>query len=206
MLDGELREMKMFVAAIRTRVTHVVLLSLFCLGLLGCIAEPAKRDPLKQKVTVTLTQPNMPISANTPLSWYSDVISVRDSKAPRQPANRLGREFAKVAIADQLQAKGYRVTQKSTRYQLISLMALGDDEATTYAKSVFKVYPALVGVSKEYPKGTMALAIVDSKLERAVWRSSVEAFVDPSVEASEKQARIRHLVSDLLKHLPDAQS
>lgn len=193
-------------AAIRRCFSPVIFLSVCSLGLLGCIAEPAKRDPLKQKVTVTLTQPNMPVTGETPLSWYSDVIGVRDSEAPRQPTNGLGREFAKMAIADQLQAKGYQLTQESTRYQLISLMVLGDGEVTTYAKSIFKVYPTLVGASKEYPKGTIALAIVDTKLERAVWRSAVEAFVDPRADAPEKQARIERYVSDLLKHLPDAQS
>jgi len=205
-LSAKLRRKIMVSVVMGKRFFQIVFLSFCCTGLLGCITESAQRDPLKQSVAVTLTQPNMPITAHTPLSWYSDVIRVLDTAAPRQPTDRRGSQFAKIEIADQLQAKGYRLTQQATRYQLISLMTLGDDPATTYAKEMFKVYPALVGASKEYPKGTMALAIVDSKLGRAVWRSSVEAFVDPKAEASEKQARIRRYVIDLLKHLPNAKS
>ncbi len=175
-------------------------------GLTGCITETAPRDPLKQSVVVTLTQPNMPLNAGTPLSWYSDVIRVVDSSAPRQPSDGHGSDFAKSAITEQLQAKGYQVTQQATRYQLISLMTLGDDQATASAKHVFRIYPALVGVSEEYPKGTMALAIVDSKLEQTVWRSAVEAFVDPKAGTSEKQARIRGYVTNLLKNLPNVKS
>jgi len=196
----------MMKAVKRKRFFQIIVLSFCCIGLLGCITEPAQRDPLKQSVAVTLTQPNMPVTAHTPLSWYSDVISVLDTTAPRQPTDDRGSEFAKNEIADQLQAKGYLLTPEVTRYQLISLMTLGDDQATATANNIFRVYPALVGVSKEYPKGTMALAIVDSKLGRAVWRSSVEAFVDPKAAASEKQARIRRYVKDLLKHLPNAKS
>ena len=175
-------------------------------GLTGCVTEIAQRDPLKQSVVVTLTQPNMPLTAQTPLSWYSDVIRVLDSSAPRQPSDGRGGDFAKLAITEQLQAKGYQVIQQATRYQLISLMTLGDDQATANAQRVFRIYPALVGVSKEYPKGTIALAIVDSKLEQTVWRSAVEAFVDPNAEAAEKQAHIRRYVTDLLKNLPNVKS
>lgn len=188
------------------RFFRALLLCGCAMGLTGCITETAQRNPLKQSVVVTLTQPNMPLTAQTPLSWYSDVIRVLDNSAPRQPSDGRGSDFAKSAITEQLQDKGYQVTQQATRYQLISLMTLGDDQATANAKHVFRIYPALVGVSKEYPKGTMALAIVDSKLEQTVWRSAVEAFVDPKAEAPEKQARIRRYVTDLLKNLPNVKS
>ncbi len=175
------------------------------LALLGCSAnETMPKNPLSQRVTVTVSSgEDMPVTRSTPLSWYSDVITVSDVKTSEEANNQ--RDTLKIAVKDSvqenLQAKGFSFVEEGTssRYQLVVVAMLGDKTNAEHVQQLFQLYPSLSGDSAKYPKGTILVGILDQKINRAVWRGATQAFTTAGLSDTERRERINHSIGGLLK-------
>lgn len=171
------------------------------LSLAACVASPTQRDPLKQKVSVSVSGPDMPVTRETPLSWYSDVISVTDDGAKRSQPEGSIPDWVKGEIQQQMEAKGFQFTDTGTRYQMVSVMILGDGDISRNTQAMFRLFPALQGTSRDYPKGTLLLGILDSETSQGVWRSALQTFAMPDAPEEQKRERLKGLLADTLKTL-----
>ena len=169
--------------------------------LAACVASPTQRDPLKQKVSVSVSGPDMPVTRETPLSWYSDVISVNDDGATRDQPQGSIPDWMKGEIQQQMEAKGFQFADSHTRYQMVSVMILGDGDISRNTQAMFRLFPTLQGESRQYPKGTLLLGILDSETSQGVWRSALQTFATPDASDEQKQARLKVLVAETLKSL-----
>ncbi len=175
------------------------------LALLGCSANEAMpKNPLSQRVTVTVSSGEvMPVTRSTPLSWYSDVITVsdvetaEDAKAQRDTLKAL----VKDSIQENLQAKGFSFAEEgnASRYQLVVVAMLGDKANAENVQQLFQLYPSLSGDSSKYPKGTILVGILDQQINRAVWRGATQAFTTATLSDAERRERINHSIGGLLK-------
>jgi hypothetical protein len=173
---------------------------LLCLSLAACVSSPAERDPLKQKVSVRVSGPNMPVTRTTPLSWYSDVISINDTGDEIASDNRVP-SWVKGEIQQQMEARGFLFSAEATRYQVISVLLLGEAEASQSTQAVFRLFPSLSGSVKDHPKGTLLLGILDSQGRKGVWRSAVQTFTSPEASEQVRRERLTAAVADSLKDL-----
>jgi Domain of unknown function (DUF4136) len=175
------------------------------LVLLGCSANDSIPDkPLSQRVTVTVSSgEDMPITRTTPLSWYSDVITVMDTEITEQSTSSSLKTYLKQSVQDNLQGKGFAFVEEgaSSRYQLVVVAMLGDQEAASNVKQLFQLYPSLSGDSAKYPKGTILVGILDQQINRAVWRGATQAFTSSDLSEEERLERINHSVGGLLKNV-----
>jgi hypothetical protein len=173
--------------------------------LVGCSANDSIPDkPLSQRVTVTVSSgEDMPITRTTPLSWYSDVITVVDAEANGQAASNDFKDFLKQSIQDNLKSKGFSFTEEgdTSRYQLVVVAMLGDQQAASNVKQLFQLYPSLSGESPKYPKGTILVGILDQQISRAVWRGATQAFTSTTLTEDERRQRISHTIGGLLKNV-----
>lgn len=173
--------------------------------LLGCSAnDPMPDKPLSQRVTVTVSSgEDMPVTRATPLSWYSDVITVVDETAADQSTSNKLKGYLKQSIQENLQGKGFAFTEEgaASRYQLVVVAMLGDQEAASNVKQLFQLYPSLSGESDKYPKGTILVGILDQEINRAVWRGATQTFTDNNLSDEERRQRINHSIGGLLKNI-----
>ncbi|MBU3069000.1 hypothetical protein KOI40_04160 [Aestuariicella sp. G3-2] len=202
------------------RVFMSLMLSVLLPALLlaGCSNSPnssARKDPLKQKVSVTVSSPDMPVTASTPLSWHTEVAGViAPSGKGANPAgisvlpdNGSVPAWIQQEIQKQLEAKGFLFTQGPTRYQLVGAMVLGEGEASARAQALFRLFPSLEGTSDaKHPKGTMLLGIWDSQERKGVWRSALQTFAEPQAPDALKRERLSGLVAEMLAKLEPARS
>lgn len=186
--------------------------------LAGCSNSPdssARKDPLKQKVSVTVTTPNMPVTSSTPLSWHTEVAGVI---APTgEGSNSAGISvlpdkgsvpaWIQQEIQKQMEAKGFLFAEAPTRYQLVGAMVLGEGEASARAQALFRLFPSLEGSSDaKHPKGTMLLGIWDSEERKGVWRSALQTFAEPQAPDAVKRERLSALVAEMLAKLEPART
>lgn len=173
--------------------------------LAGCSASSTMPDnPLSQRVTVTVSPGEaLPISSATPLSWYSDVITVSDVKASDNgEAQRESlKALLKSSIQENLQAKGFSFAEEGSvsRYQLVAVAMLGDRDNAEHVQQLFRLFPSLSGSSDKYPKGTLLVGILDQQTNRAVWRGATQAFTSSTLTDEERRERLSHSVGGLLK-------
>lgn len=186
--------------------------------LAACSTSPdssARKDPLKQKVSVTVSGPDMPVTSTTPLSWYADVAGVlapsgdsnSDAVIASLPDKGAVPAWIQQEIQTQMEAKGFMFAQGPTRYQVVGAMVLGDGEASAKTQAVFRLFPSLEGTSDaEHPKGTLLLGIWDSETKQGVWRSALQTFAEPHAPDDAKRQRLSQLVSEVLSELQPARS
>lgn len=162
--------------------------------------------PLSQRVTVTVsTGEALPVTSATPLSWYSDVITVSDVEAPadiKAQRNSLT-TLVKETVQNNLQAKGFSFAEEgvASRYQLVVVAVLGDKTRADNVQQLFQLYPSLSGESDEYPKGTLLVGIVDQETSKAVWRGATQAFTSTALSDDERRERLHYSVGGLLKNV-----
>jgi hypothetical protein len=162
--------------------------------------------PLSQRVTVTVsTGEALPVTSATPLSWYSDVITVSDVEAPadiKAQRNSLT-TLVKETVQNNLQAKGFSFAEEgvASRYQLVVVAVLGDKTRAENVQQLFQLYPSLSGESDEYPKGTLLVGIVDQETSKAVWRGATQAFTSTALSDDERRERLHYSVGGLLKNV-----
>lgn len=178
----------------------------------------ARKDPMAQKVSVTVSGPEMPVTTTTPLSWYADVAAVmapvgdtKNAKSDAVIANLPDKgevpAWMQHEIQTQMEAKGFLFTEDSTRYQVVGAMVLGEGEASTKAQALFRLFPTLAGTADaEHPKGTLLLGIWDSEEKKGVWRSALQTFADPHAPDAAKRQRLSGLVAEMLSKLEPARS
>ncbi len=173
--------------------------------LVGCSAnDPAPDKPLSQRVTVTVSSgEDMPITRSTPLSWYSDVITVADTESEGVSSSDALRRYLKQSIQENLLGKGFSFTEEgaASRYQLVVVAMLGDQEAAHNVKQLFQLYPSLSGDSDKYPKGTILVGILDQQMSRAVWRGATQAFTSSELSDAERRERLNYSIGGLLKNV-----
>ncbi len=179
---------------------RIMAIGLLMVSLLGCTTTEHVKDPLKQTVTVTVSGPNMPVTRNTPLSWYSDVISINDTNADA-PLNPAVVQWTKAEVQRQMAAKGFMFADEASRYQVVSVLLLGDGDVSHSTQEVFRVFPSLAGEDSKHPKGTLMLGIIDMDTREGVWRSALQVFSNPEATDAELQARLRESVANMLKNL-----
>jgi len=173
---------------------------LVCLSLAACVSSPTQRDPLKQKVSVSVSGPNMPVTRDTPLSWYSDVISINDT-GNNLTSDKATPSWVKGEIQQQMEARGFLFTQDATRYQVVSVLLLGEGDVSQSTQAMFRLFPSLQGTSKDYPKGTLLLGILDSDTSKGVWRSALQTFATPEASQEVRRERLAAAIADTLKGL-----
>ncbi len=179
---------------------RIVATILLCVSLVACVTSPTQRDPLKQKVSVSVSGPTMPVTRDTPLSWYSDVISINDTGNGVASDKDIS-TWVKGEIQKQMESRGFVFSNDETRYQVINVLLLGEGEISQSTQQLFKLFPALQGDSKDYPKGTILLGILDTQINKAVWRSALQSFATPQATEQEKHARLSAAVTDTLRDL-----
>ncbi|MGH1372409.1 MAG: hypothetical protein ACRBBW_10260 [Cellvibrionaceae bacterium] len=179
---------------------RIVATLLLCLSLAACVTSPTQRDPLKQKVSVSVSGPTMPVTRNTPLSWYSDVISINDTGNAVAPDKALA-SWVKGEVQQQMEARGFVFSDSATRYQVVNVLLLGEGDISQSTQQLFKLFPALQGDSRDYPKGTILLGILDTRLNKAVWRSALQTFATPDADEQQKHERLSAAVTDTLRDL-----
>lgn len=179
---------------------RIVATVLLCLSLIACVTSPTQRDPLKQKVSVSVSGPTMPVTRDTPLSWYSDVISINDT-GNGVASDKTITVWMKDEVQRQMESRGFSFSEESTRYQVVNVLLLGEGEISQSTQELFKLFPALQGDSRDYPKGTILLGILDTRVNKAVWRSALQTFATPEASEQEKHTRLSAAVADTLKGL-----
>ncbi len=179
---------------------------LLLLGVTACVSTStsAPHEPLKQKVTVTVSSPDMPVKSNTPMSWARDLKKFSDDELVdknREFYNWIGSE-----VQAQVVSKGFTVVDElaSTRYQLVGVVVLSDTDKGQHAEELFKLFPSLTGESSDNPKGTLLLGILDTQTGQGVWRGAIQVFTNPEATVAESQVRVRELLQGLLKKLKPA--
>ncbi len=182
---------------------RIVAIGLLIVSLLGCTTTERVKDPLTQTVTVTVSGPNMPVTSNTPLSWYSDVISINDTKADTSLSSSVV-QWTKAEVQRQMAAKGFLFADEPSRYQVVSVLLLGDGEVSHSTQEVFRVFPSLAGKDHDHPKGTLMLGIIDMDTREGVWRSALQVFSNPEATDAERQARLQESIANMLKNLKPA--
>ncbi|BFM14011.1 hypothetical protein R50073_01940 [Maricurvus nonylphenolicus] len=171
----------------------------------GCSTSGSMPDnPLSQRVTVTVSSGDeLPVTSTTPLSWYSDVITVSDVEAPEgAKAQRDSlKELLKESVQENLQTKGFSFAEEGSdsRYQLVVVALLGDKANAENVQQLFQLYPSLSGESDKYPKGTLLVGILDQETNRAVWRGATQAFTSAELTHEERRQRLNYSVGGLLK-------
>lgn len=176
---------------------------------------PARKDPLQQKVSVTVSGPALPVTRTTPLSWYTEVQEVkapsgaryskRDAVLEQLPDNGEVPLWIQTEIQRQMEAKGFLFTAAPTRYQLVGAAVLGEGEASVQVQKVFQLFPALAGMGDAaHPKGTLLLGIWDARLERGVWRTALQTFADIHATDAVKRQRLSDLIAEMLVKLEPA--
>lgn len=179
---------------------RIVATILLCLSLASCVTSPSQRDPLKQKVSVSVSGPTMPVTRETPLSWYSDVISINDT-GNGVASDKAISAWMKGEVQQQMESRGFVFSNATTRYQVVGVLLLGEGEISQSTQQLFKLFPALQGNSRDYPKGTILLGILDTQVNQAVWRSALQAFATPEASEQEKHERLAAAVTDTLRDL-----
>lgn len=193
----------------------VILSATFLLAACAISNAPARKDPLQQKVSVTVSGASMPVTRTTPLSWYTDVQEVkapsgakhskRDAAIEQLPDNGEVPLWIQSEIQRQMEAKGFLFTGEPTRYQLVGAAVLGEGEASVQVQKVFQLFPALAGTGDAaHPKGTLLLGIWDAQLERGVWRTALQTFADIHAPDAIKRQRLSDLVAEMLARLEPA--
>lgn len=169
--------------------------------LAACVETPVQQDPSRQKVSVTVTGPDMPVTRSTPLSWYSDVISINDTGATPEKISGAIPDWVKGEIQAQMEAKGFQFTDQVSRYQVVGVLMVGEGEASLSTQTMFRLFPSLQGPEQEHPKGTLLLGILDSDTQRGVWRSALQTYTTPDAEEAARRERISGLIAGMLKNL-----
>ena len=200
----------------QTLVLRLVMVSLTLL-LAACITSntPARKDPLQQKVSVTVSGAALPVTRSTPLSWYTDVQEIkapsggkysrRDAAIEKMADNGDVPVWIQTEIQRQMEARGFLFTAAPTRYQVVGAAVLGDGEASVQVQKVFQLFPTLAGVGDAaHPKGTLLLGIWDAQLERGVWRTALQTFADINATDAAKRQRLSDLIAEMLARLEPA--
>lgn len=106
------------------------------------------------------------------------------------------------ALEDQLAARGLtRKRGKDIDYRIGYAMTSKDQSQITDAVRTMGL-PAFRGdAGKELPRGSLLLAIYDTKTEEIVWRAAIEGAIDYSRKKEERTERIGLAISLLLSRL-----
>ena len=108
----------------------------------------------------------------------------------------------RAALESQLADVGLeRKRGKDVDYRVGYAMTSKDQSQITDAVRTMGL-PAFRGdAGKELPRGSLLLAIYDTKTEEIVWRAAIEGAIDHSRKKEERKARINRAISLLLERL-----
>lgn len=169
--------------------------------LVACSTEPARTgDPLTQSSAVSVSKPEFVTSADTTLSWRSELIWVDDPEGRfERRANSLQQ-----ALQQEFERKGYQfvAADDAPDYEVLAVALLGDPADHAELQALFRLYPALAG-SGEQDRGTVLVAIAPAGTRDIVWRGALQVYTDPGMTPlAEREQRLRWGAANLLSSIP----
>jgi len=186
------------------------------LGLLvGCSSsiEPISKEPLEERKTSRMTvvssaRPVDVLPAFKSFTWndgYSEVLSAVNKSSEQDI-----QQYIRNEIVRYLQTKGYTYQQDPIQADVVIgfLFALEDDLADQNIQDKFGLLPGISSRSvsnARYEKGTLLLAVLDTRLEQVYWRSAMQGFVDFEKDRSDVQTEHMQTVLKLMmRGFPEA--
>ncbi len=152
--------------------------------LTGC-SSTAEQVELERKVTrmtvVSSAKPADVLPAFTSFTWneeYSRVLSAVNDDSEKDI-----QQYIRNEIIRYLKTKGYVYQPDPIQADVVIgfLFALEDDLADQKIQDKFGLLPGVnaSGITdKRYAKGSLLLAVLDTKLDQIYWRSAMQGFVD----------------------------
>ena len=161
--------------------------------LTGCSssAEQAVQERKATRMTVVSSaKPADVLPAFKTFTWndeYSRVLS-----AINEDSERDIQQYIRSEIIRYLKTKGYEYQPDPIQADVVIgfLFALEDDLADQKIQDKFGLLPGISSqgiTDKRYEKGSVLLAVLDTRLEQVYWRSAMQGFVD--FEKDEKDDR-----------------
>jgi hypothetical protein len=180
----------------------ITLLSFF-VGL-GCSNNP---NDLKEKRVVAVSNPQIPISRQTELTWYADFKIYTGTQIPTELQKSEKSEFTQLIkhkIEQEIIGKGFNFSLapglEETQYQVVALAVADDNFTSSEYLELFQLFPELSNDS-DLKQGTLIVAIVDPIQRKAAWRGSIQLYLEPSLDKNIRKKRISTSVAKLLKSL-----
>lgn len=194
-----------------------LLLSLIAsLGLLvGCSSsiDPISIEPLEERkmsrmTVVSSARPVDVLPAFKSFTWndgYSQVLSAVNENSEQDI-----QQYIRNEIIRYLHTKGYTYQSDPIQADVVIgfLFALEDDLADQQIQDKFGLLPGISSHSvsnARYEKGSLVLAVLDTRLEQVYWRAAMQGFVD--FEKDRSNADTEHMQTVLklmMRGFPEA--
>jgi len=193
------------------------LLALFssCLLLIGCSStlESAPKKVLDERkmsrmTVVSSARPADVLPAFKSFTWnteYSRVLSAINESSEQDI-----QQYIRAEIIHYLRGKGYIYQSDPEQADVVIgfLFALEDDLADQQIQDKFGLLPAISSRAVSdvrYEKGSLLLAVLDTRLEQVYWRSAMQGFVDFEKDRSDERTEHMQTVLNLmLRGFPEA--
>lgn len=175
--------------------------------LTGCstsVEEVVVEEQERKATRITVVSSGRPVDvlpAFKSFTWnaeYSKVLSAINDDSERDI-----QVYIKNQIIQYLQTKGYVYQPDPIQADVVVgfLFALEDDIADQMIQDKFGLLPGVnsSGVSDaRYEKGTLLLAVADTKLEQTYWRSAMQGFVDFEKDRTDTSTNNMQTVLDMM--------
>jgi len=147
---------------------------------------------------ISFTEPGFFLPPGTALAWRSDPRYLFDDPADRPEDFR---PLLKEEMERFLASRGNAVDPDRAEYGVLAVAVLGADLDAEAVLREFRLTPSFPA-SRQYPRGTLVVAIYSLTDEKVLWRGAIQAHIDVSEPEQTRRERLRAHVARLLNLVP----